>query len=61
MGRANSDADALSQYAITDSSDNSDISWKILAAIDVDNQLAKEGEETLSKRQMADPAVAEII
>jgi len=32
-----------------------------LAAIDVDNQPAKEGEETLSKRQMADSAVAKII
>jgi len=36
----------------------SNIPWKVLAAIDVHNQPAKEGKETL---QMADPAVAEII
>ena len=57
-GRANSDADALSRNAICNSCDNYDIPWKVLA---VDDQPAKEGEESLSERQMADPAVAEII
>jgi len=43
-GRANSDADALSQNALPDSCDNSDILWKVLAAINVDDQPAKVGE-----------------
>ena len=45
----------------SDSCDNSDIPWKVLAATNVDDQPAKEEEESLSERQMTDPAVAGIV
>ena len=60
-GKANNNADALSRCTTTHISD-SDVPWKVLAALQADVQPVKEGEEeTLSAKQLADPEIAEVI
>ena len=61
-GKANNNADALSRCTTTHISD-SDVPWKVLAALQADVQPVKEGEEeeTLSVKQLADPEIAEVI
>ena len=46
----------------TTSISDSDVPWKVLAALQANVQLVKEGEEeTLSAKQLADPEIAEVI
>ena len=60
-GKANNNADALSHCTTTNISD-SDVPWKVLAALQADVKPVKEGEEeTLSAKQLADPEIAEVI
>ena len=60
LGKAYNNADALSHCTTTQIND-SDVPWKVLAAVQADVQLVKEGEgETRSSKQLADPEIAEV-
>jgi len=60
-GKANSDADALSCGAISTPSNDLTVPLTLLAVIQTDSQPAKEGEETLSDQQLANPQIEEVM
>ena len=62
-GKTNSNVDTLSCCTtVTTQISDSDVPWKVLAAVQADVQPVKEGEEeTLSAKQLADPEIAEVI
>ena len=59
-GKANSQADALSRNAVS-VADDIVMPWTVLAPIEARVPLAKDGEETLSSRQLVDQNIADII